>query len=64
MLWSNYAHAPALTQYSRAREPQLLSPRPAATEACAPRACAGHQEALPQREAGAPQLRAAPAQLK
>ena len=39
MLWSNKAHEPQLLSLcSRARKPQLLSLRPATTEACAPRA--------------------------
>ena len=45
MLWSNEVRAPQLLSlHSRAREPQLLSPRTATTEACAPRARAPQQE--------------------
>ena len=46
---------------SRAREPQLLSPRAATTEARMPRARAPQQEKPPQWEARAPQRRVAPA---
>ena len=39
MTQSNWAHVPQLLSLrSRAREPQLLSPRATTTEACAPRA--------------------------
>ena len=49
MLPSNQAHAPRLLSlYSRAHEPQLLSPRATTTEACAPRGCASQQEKPPQ----------------
>ena len=49
MPWSNEAHVPQLPSLrSRAREPQLLSPRATTTEACAPRACALQQEKPPQ----------------
>ena len=42
---SNEAHAmQLLSLHSRAREPQLLSPRDTTTEACAPRSCALQQE--------------------
>ena len=42
---SNEARAPQLLSlHSRAREPQLLSPRATTTEACAPRARAPQQE--------------------
>ena len=44
-----------------AREPQLLSPWAATTEACTPRAHAPQQEKPPQWEACAPQRRVAPA---
>ena len=46
---------------SRARKPQLLSPRAAITEACVPRARAPQQEKPPQWEAHTPQRRVAPA---
>ena len=46
---SNLAHAPQLLSLrSRAREPQLLSPRATTTEACTPRARAPQQEKPPQ----------------
>ena len=46
---SNQAHAPQLLSlHSRAREPQLLSPRAATTEAHVPRARAPQQETAPQ----------------
>ena len=49
MLQSNYAHAPQLLSlHSRAREPQLLSPRATTTEARTLRACAPQQEKPPQ----------------
>ena len=45
---SNKAHAPQLLNlHSRAREPQLLSPRATTTEAHTPRACARQQEKPP-----------------
>ena len=53
---SNQARAPQLPNlHSRAREPQLLSPRATTTEAHAP------QQKPPQWEACAPQRRVAPA---
>ena len=59
---SNWACAPQLLhQHSRAREPQLLSPRATTTEACVPRTRAPQQEKPLQWEACAPQGRAAPA---
>ena len=62
MLQSNKACAPQLLSlHSRAREPQLLSPRGTTTEACTPRAHALQQEKPRQREAHAPQRRMAPA---
>ena len=62
MPWSNWAHAPQLLSlHSRAREPQLLSPRATTTEAHAPRNHASQQEKPPQWEAHAPQGRVAPA---
>ena len=48
-----------LSLCSRAREPQLMSPRDTTTEACAPRAGAPQQEKPPQWEARAPQRRVA-----
>ena len=45
------------------REPQLLSPHAATTEAHEPRAHALQQEKPPQWEARAPQWRVAPARL-
>ena len=58
---SNYARAPELLSlWSRAREPQLLSPHTTTTEAHTPRACALQQERPPQWEACAPQQRVAP----
>ena len=49
MSQSNQACVPQLLSLcSRAREPQLLSPRVATTEACAPRARAPQQEKPPQ----------------
>ena len=46
---SNKAHAPQLLSLcSGAREPQLLSPRAATTEAHASRACGAQQEKPPQ----------------
>ena len=60
-LWSNWAREPQLLSLcSRARKPQLLSPRATTTEACAPRACAPQQEKPPQWEARTPQLRVDP----
>ena len=48
--WSNWARVPQLMSlHSRAREPQLLSPCAATTEACAPRACAPRREATAMR---------------
>ena len=45
MPWSNKACAPQLLSLcSRAREPQLLSPRATTAEARAPRACAPRQK--------------------
>ena len=45
MPWSNYARAPQLPSLrSRAREPQLLSPRATTTEARAPGVRALQQE--------------------
>ena len=45
MLRSSQARAPQLLRLrSRARMPQLLSPRATTTEACASRACAPQQE--------------------
>ena len=59
---SNKAHAPQqLSLRSRAREPQLLSPRAATAEAHVPRARALQQERPPQREARALQRGVAPA---
>ena len=59
---SNQSRAPQLLSlHSRAREPQLLSPRATTTEACVPRACAPQQEKPLQWEAHAPQRRVAPA---
>ncbi|KAJ8789130.1 hypothetical protein J1605_022231 [Eschrichtius robustus] len=59
---SNEVRAPQLLSlHSRARVPQLLSPRATTTEARAPRARAPQQEKPPQREACAPQQRVAPA---
>ena len=46
-----------LSPCSRAREPQLLSPRAATTEAHAPRAHAQQQKKPPQWEAHAQQQR-------
>ena len=47
--WSNKARVPQLLSlHSRACAPQLLSPRAATTEACAPRARAPQQEKPPQ----------------
>ena len=37
-----------LSLCSRAREPQMLSPRATTTEACTPKACASQQEKPPQ----------------
>ena len=55
-------HVPQLLSlYSRAREPQLLSPCATTTEAHVPRAHAPQQEKLQQWEAHAPQRRVAPA---
>ena len=49
MLQSNYARAPQLLSLcSRAREPQLLSPRATTAEARAPRARAPQREEPPQ----------------
>ena len=46
---SNKAHAPQLLSlHSRARKPQLLSPRATTTETCSPRARALQQEKPPQ----------------
>ena len=46
---SNKACVPQLLSLrSRAREPQLLSPRDTTTEACAPRACVLQQVKPPQ----------------
>ena len=45
-----------LSLCSRARKPQLLSPRATTTEAHVPRACAPQRKKPPQREAHAPQL--------
>ena len=60
MPWSNWARAPQLLNlHSRAREPQLLSPRATTTEAHAPRACALQQEKPLQWEAHTPQWRVA-----
>ena len=56
---SNQAHVPLLSLRSRAREPQLLSPRATTTEAQEPRACAPQQEKPPQWEAHSPQPRVA-----
>ena len=54
---SNEARAPQLLSlHSRAREPQLLSPRATTTEAREPRARARQQEKPLQWEARAPQL--------
>ena len=50
-----------LSLCSRAREPQLLSPRATATEASTLRARAPQQEKPPQWEARTPQRRVAPA---
>ena len=50
-----------MPQSNWARVPQLLSPRAAPTEACAPRARALQQEKPLQWEARAPQRRVAPA---
>ena len=50
-----------LSLCSRAREPQLLSPRATTTEAHVPRSRAPQQEKPLQREARAPQRRVAPA---
>ena len=50
-----------LSLRSRACEPQLLSPRPATTEAHVPRAHAPQQEKPLQWEARTPQRRVAPA---
>ena len=62
MPWRNWACAPQLLSLcSRAREPQLLSPRATTTEACAPRACAPQQGKPPQWEARTPLQRAVPA---
>ena len=59
---SNYARVPQLLSLcSRAREPQLLSPHAATTEAHVPRAHAPQQEKPPQWEACALQQRVAPA---
>ena len=56
------AHEPQLLSLcSRAREPQLLSPRATTTEAHVPRAHAPQQEKPPQWEARALQRRVAPA---
>ena len=53
--WSNYAHArQLLSLYSRAQEPQLLTPHAAATETRVATACA------PQRDARASQLEGSP----
>ena len=49
-----------LSLRSRAREPQLLNPQAATTEACAPRVRAPQQEKPLQWEAHTPQWRAAP----
>ena len=58
MLWSNWAHAPQLllSLCSRACKAQLPSPRTAATESCAPRACALTQQKPLQWEGHAQQL--------
>ena len=49
MPWSNYARAPQLLSLcSRARKPQLLSPRATSIEARAPRARAPQQDKPPQ----------------
>ena len=63
MLQSNQAHVPQLLKptCSRAREPQLLSPRATTTEARMPRAHALQQEKPPQGEAHALQRTVAPA---
>ena len=62
MPWSNYAHAPQLLSLrSRARKPQLLSPRAISVEAHAPRARDLQQEKPLQQEACALQRRVAPA---
>ena len=59
---SNEAHAPQLLSLcSRPREPQLPSPRAAATEVHEPKARAPQQKKPPQWEARAPQQRVAPA---
>ena len=61
MPWSNYACAPQLLSLnSRAREPQLPSPRATTTETCAPRARAPQQEKPPPWEACTLQRRVAP----
>ena len=53
---SNWARAPQLLSLrSRGHEPQLLSLRATATEACVPRACAPQKEKPSQWEACAPQ---------
>ena len=49
MPWSNSAHVPQLLSLrSRAREPQLRSPRATTSEAHTPRARAPQQEKPPQ----------------
>ena len=49
LLWSSWAQVPQLLSLrSRARAPQLLSPRAATTEACTPRTCALQQKKPPQ----------------
>ena len=61
MTWSNWAYAPQLLSLrSGAREPQLLNPCAATTEARVPRACAPQQEKPPQWEARAPQQKGSP----
>ena len=46
---NNESHAPQLLSLcSRAREPEILSPRATTTEAREPRACAPQQEKPPQ----------------
>ena len=57
--WTLGALEPARRNYW-AHMPQLLSPRAATTEACAPRAHAPQQEKQPQWEGRAPQRRVAP----
>ena len=61
MSQSNKAHAPQLPSLcSRAREPQLPSPRATTTETRTTRACALQQEKPRQAEARAPHRRVAP----